>query len=84
MLVATAKLKEVKMPIYAIDTQQLEALRKATHVANDAELARRMGVNKSTVSRVLSGKGNPGAKFREGLKDAFPGLDIDTVIKRAA
>ena len=81
MLVATAKLKVVKMPIYAIDTQQLEALRKATHITNDADLARRMGVNKSTVSRVLNGKGNPGA---EGLKDAFPGLDIDTVIKRAA
>jgi len=35
------------------------------------ELARRAGLNQSYVSRVLSGRDNPGAKFYQGVAKAF-------------
>jgi transcriptional regulator with XRE-family HTH domain len=44
----------------------------ATIATND-ELAQRIGVSESTVSRVVSGKAEPGKKFLEGvLKNLGP------------
>lgn len=65
---------------YAIDTDQLTAYRKAENIDTDAELARRMGVDPATVSRVLAGHNGPSARFIGGLRRAFPGRDVMSLL----
>lgn len=44
-----------------------------------SELARRMGVSRSEVTRLLKGKRQGGAKIVEGLKRAFPEVPLETL-----
>jgi len=43
----------------------------------NAELAAKMRVAESTLSRVMAGYINPGHKFYIGLRQAFPGVALD-------
>lgn len=47
---------------------------------SDSELARRMGISHSTVSRVRSRAIQPTLAFRAGLMRAFPDTDPDLLI----
>lgn len=64
------------MTNYCIDTKQLEHYRAAEGITTNAELARRMGVDPATVSRVLSKRNGPSGRFIAGLQSAFPGRDV--------
>ena len=44
-----------------------------------SELARRMEVSRSEVTRLLKGKRQGGAKIVEGLKRAFPEVSLDSL-----
>lgn len=59
-----------------IDSGRLQAYRKAEGITSDAELARRMGVDPATVSRVLARRNGPSGRFIAGLQTAFPGRDV--------
>lgn len=59
-----------------LNTEQLAAYRKAEGITSDAELARRMGVDPATVSRVLAGRNGPSTRFMAGLQRAFPGRNV--------
>ena len=63
-----------------IDTQQLSTYRDAEGITSNAELARRMGVDPATVSRVLAGRNGPSTRFMAGLRQAFPGRDVMRLI----
>lgn len=45
-----------------------------------ADLADRIGVQRSNVSHILNGRNNPGAQFLEKLLDAFPDLDANWLL----
>lgn len=61
---------------FTIDADQLTSYRNAEGITSNAELARRMGVNAATVSRVLAGLNGPSTRFMTGLQQAFPGRDV--------
>ncbi len=46
------------------------------------ELARRMGVSKSALSRVLSGKSGAGRKMISGLLRIFPGESLESFVAK--
>jgi hypothetical protein len=46
-------------------------------ITSDQTLARRMGISRSSVSRVLRNGGEVGARFIAGALVAFPELDFD-------
>lgn len=60
---------------------QLAKLRKLAKIDTDQELARVMGVNPATVSRVLQGKQAPGPKFMASLVQVFDGWDLDDLFE---
>lgn len=62
-------------------TDQLAKFRKLAGVATDDALAKRMGVDPGTVSRVLRGKNEPSPKFIAALVAAFPGMDLDDLFE---
>lgn len=70
------------MSHYKIDREALNRYRKADNVTSDADLARRMGISRAQVSKVLAGKSGPGERFRIGLQDAFPGRSPDEILVR--
>jgi len=47
------------------------------HGLTKAELARRMGVSRACVSRILSGQRQPNAVFIANLKRVFPDCSLD-------
>ena len=53
---------------------------QAAGIATEQELARRMGVAPSTVSRVLRGEMGAGRLFVRGLGRAFPGVPITELV----
>lgn len=59
-----------------LNTEKLTAYREAEGITSDAELARRMGVDPATVSRVLAGRNGPSTRFVAGLQRAFPGRNV--------
>lgn len=67
-----------------LDLEKLAAYRKAEGITSDAELARRMGVNPATVSRVLAGRNGPSTRFVAGLQRAFPGRNVWQLIDHTA
>lgn len=67
-----------------LNTHQLNACRKAEGITSNAELARRMGVDPATVSRVLAGRNGPSTRFMAGLQRAFPGRDVWKLLDTAA
>lgn len=70
-MVATLKLR----------TDQLQKFRRLREINSDAELARRMGVDASTVSRVIQGRQAPGPKFMGALVLCFPGIGLDDLFE---
>lgn len=68
------------MPAYTIDTDKLDAYQQAEGITSRAELARRMSVDPATVSRVLSQKHGPSGRFIAGLRTAFPGRDVMSLL----
>lgn len=60
---------------------QLAKLRTLAGITTDDALAKRMGVDPATVSRVLRGKQEPGPKFIAALVAAFPGFDLDDLFE---
>lgn len=57
----------------------VEAIKKAMNdeKMNQAELARRIGVSRSCINRILQGQRKPGEKVIAGLKLAFPSYSLD-------
>jgi len=68
------------VPAYTIDPDRLATYREAEGITTDAELARRMGVEPSTVSRVLAHRTGPSTRFIAGLATAFPGRDVMSLL----
>lgn len=54
-------------------TDKLIDLRRVAGLELDAELARRMGINQSSLLRVIAGSSKPGIKFVAGLLHVFGG-----------
>jgi transcriptional regulator with XRE-family HTH domain len=59
------------LPTLKINPDGLERLRSQLGSPTNDALARRMKVDSATVSRVLSGKSTPGARFIAGALLAF-------------
>lgn len=62
-------------------TAQLDKLRHTAGLATDAALAARMGMDPSSLSRVLAGKQAPGGRFIASLVACFPGWAIDDLFE---
>lgn len=56
------------------------ALRETHDLADDAALAAAMGIDKSTVSRVVNGKSQPGPRFQAALCVAL-GAKLDHLFR---
>ena len=46
---------------------------------SDTQLARQIGVDLSTWSKIKSGKANPGGRFLRGIINAFPELHLSVL-----
>ena len=64
----------------------VEALRQIKDLESDSDLARAMGVNTSSVSRVINGRQQPGPRFIAGLCVALDAkmTDLFVVVEDAA
>lgn len=73
-------------PVLVLNRRKLDELRRASGIRSDAELARRLNVDPSTLYRVSSGKTVPSNEFIAGLKVAFPMCSLDDLLalERAA
>lgn len=60
---------------------QLGKYRGVAQINTDEALAKRMGMDPASVSRVLRGTAVPGPKFIGALVAAFPGLTIDDLFE---
>lgn len=54
-------------PTLKVRWDVVNALRETRDLEDDAALARAMGVDPSTVSRVINGKSQPGPRFQAAL-----------------
>lgn len=63
------------MATLVLRSEKFNAYRRLAGLDTDASLARRMGVDTTTVYRVLNGKTAMSAKFIAGVVDAF-GADL--------
>lgn len=54
-------------PAIAVRWDVVNALRETRDLDDDAKLAAAMGIDRSTVSRVINGKSQPGPRFQAGL-----------------
>ena len=59
------------MPQLALRLDQLAAKRAQHGIGNDTDLANRMGVSPSQLSRVLAGSHAPGQRFVAGMVQLF-------------
>lgn len=62
-------------------TRQLDKYMRLSGIESRAELARRMGMATSSVTRVLAGQSRPGQAFLSGLMRAFPDLDFEDLFE---
>lgn len=60
---------------------QLKKMRTLAQIETNAALAKRMGVDEATVSRVLRGMQAPGPRFMAALVACFPGYDLDDLFE---
>lgn len=65
---------------FAVHNAALRDTMRAADITTEQELARRMGVAPSTVSRVLRGEMGAGRLFVRGLGRAFPGVPITELV----
>ena len=59
----------------------LEMLRENLAIKTDRDLAERIGINQSNLSRVLSGQAKPGVPFVAGSLRAFGSKAFDTLFE---
>lgn len=59
------------MPTLVVNHNGFDRMRRKFGIEDDAELGRRMKVDKGTMSRVMSGKNAPSAKFIAGALRTF-------------
>ncbi|WP_158685483.1 helix-turn-helix domain-containing protein [Microbacterium halophytorum] len=71
------------MPTLTIDTDRFDSLRAEQGLDLDKDLAATLGINKSTVSRVLDGSSAPGPGFIAATLQAFPVKfeDVFTIVE---
>ena len=62
-------------------TRQLDKYMRLSGITTRAELARRMGMATSSVTRVLAGQSRPGETFVSRLISAFPDLEFDDLFE---
>lgn len=55
-----------------IDADELRRAREASGITSDRELAHRLHLDPATVSRVLSGRAEPGPKFIAAALEKLP------------
>lgn len=67
-------------PVLVLNRQKLDELRRASGIPSEAELARRLNVDVSTLYRVSAGKTVPSNEFIAGLKVAFPMCSLDDLL----
>ena len=70
-------------PALVLNRQKLDELRRANGIGSEAELARRLSVDPSTLYRVSNGKSIPSNEFIAGLKAAFPLCSLDDLLTLA-
>jgi len=64
-----------------LQTGPLVQFRKVAGLVADADLAKAMGMNRTTVWRTLNGQAEITAKFIEGLLTAFPTLGFSDLFE---
>lgn len=64
-------------PVLSLNRPKLDELRRAHGIDSEAELARRIGVNQSTLWRISEGKVQPSPTFVARLMLAFPSARMD-------
>ncbi|MCL4368006.1 MAG: helix-turn-helix transcriptional regulator [Actinobacteria bacterium] len=62
-------------------TRQLDKYMRLSGINTKAELARRMGMATSSVTRVLAGQYRPGETFISRLMSAFPDLEFEDLFE---
>lgn len=62
-------------------TRQLDKYMRLAGIGSKAELARRMGMATSSVTRVLAGSYRPGETFISRLMAAFPDLEFEDLFE---
>lgn len=67
-------------PVLVLNREKLDELRRANGIGSEAELARRLDVDPSTLYRVSNGKSVPSNEFIAGLKAAFPLCSLDDLL----
>ena len=60
------------MSTLAVDSNEIDKLRKSQGYETDQDLAAALGINKGTLSRVLKGKSAPGPRFISSVLRLFP------------
>lgn len=60
-----------------LNRQKLNELRRAHGIDTDAELARKIGVERTTLWRISEGKVQPSSEFIARVMVAFPSARID-------
>lgn len=69
---------DTTQPTITVRWQMVQALRETHGLETDAALATAMGIDQSTLSRVTSGKQQPGPKFMAALCIAL-GAKLDNL-----
>ncbi|WP_137843816.1 helix-turn-helix transcriptional regulator [Microbacterium sp. 2FI] len=64
-----------------LNREKLDDLRRAHGIATEAELARRIGVNPSTLWRVSNGEVQPSTPFIARVLLAFPSARMDDLFR---
>lgn len=68
------------MPGYTLDIEKVSGL-IAREYPSLRRAARDMGINHSYLSKVLTGKREPGKKFIDGILIAFKGIKYEEIFK---
>ncbi|RFA12114.1 hypothetical protein B7R22_16925 [Subtercola boreus] len=63
-----------------LNRPKLDELRRAHGIQSEADLARRIGVDPTTLYRLTTGRTKPSNEFMAGLKDAFPLAALDDLL----
>lgn len=66
-------------PSLRLNVEKLNELRRAHGIKSEAELARLIGVDVSTLYRVSNNLTSPSPTFVAGLKLAFPAASLDSL-----
>jgi transcriptional regulator with XRE-family HTH domain len=69
------------VPRYALDIEKVSKL-IAREYPSLRRAAKAMGINHSYLSKVLTGKREPGRKFIDGILAAFKGIKFEEIFKK--